>query len=828
MLKLNAGVSWTVAVTPSRPALKWLSKTLAVPLPKKDRIFNRWAPESWPFFDTRLYRFPTGLLSFVCEQAATDGIQLELTWLSNASILPVRIRPEDVSWPTGLQPRDYQIKLVKEALASGRGILKSATASGKTAMMAMILKCLGTPKSLIVVGSVSLVRQTRDEVARWLGESVGEITSSRRVVKPDVVVALVNSLALRAHEDWAKEFLAERRVLMMDECLDPATLITVPRGFKPLGDLRVGDLVVTPSSGLARVKNVWSSEREAVKYTTASGRSLIASSQHKILGVRGGKLFPTVEAIGAVESLCSLKFKWTAASTIGTRDYLYGLYLGDGHIHGTVTSPHLRFMYSATNGPILKDLIFAAYPDHIMSINCRGDYSFRFDADFTREFVKEYSCTIGAKAGTAHILLSILRDSVRSVAVLQGLFDSDGWNNGAGSTGIDLTSKRLTDQIALVLTRLGMRVRRLIRCKANPRHADIYRVYLNGADRWNFINSVGFRVPSKQRWLRLGMKSYRGVVANDLIVSKDALGVRRLVDIELDNEERLFIANGFISHNCHHTARDSKRDKHGKIKGGQWYGLAMASGASNRYGLSATPLKLGDPVQNWRLVGATGPVFPSGISSTALIDSGYAARPYVYFLKHKARKLPARMPYQDVVREGITENIPRNEATVGAAVDLYDQGLKVLVVVRHIAHGKLLHEMLRAQQVPCAFINGKLNQFKQEELLEWLKEPGARIMVSTSVLGEGTNVPDLDALVYAKGGKAYVSLFQNIGRPIRPKGGPDDAGSCIVIILDDHHHKHLKKHVEFLRVYLATEEGYRVAVEGQTIKEFVSSILKSN
>lgn len=262
-----------------------------------------------------------------------------------------------------------------------------------------------------------------------------------------------------------------------------------------------------------------------------------------------------------------------------------------------------------------------------------------------------------------------------------------------------------------------------------------------------------------------------------------------------------------------------------RIKSGQWYELAMACKAPNRYGLSATPLKLGDPVQNWRLVGATGPLFESGISSTELIQHGYAARPYILFVPHNAPRLSRRVDYKTAVRMGIVECYERNEMIASATQDLFELGLKVLVLVEQVDHGKILHDTLRARGVACAFISGRMDQVLQEQRLDWLREPGPRVMVSTRVLGEGANVPDLGAVVYARGGKSYVQLFQGIGRGVRPKGAPGNAGVCIVIIPDDHHQRHLVRHVQQLRTYLASEPGYRVGVPGQSVRDFASAVL---
>jgi superfamily II DNA or RNA helicase len=485
-VQIRLGPVWGSVIDPTLADVAWLSKTLSVQPPPIERAALRNIRSAWarraiqgpvPFYRYAERRFPSGLASFLAQAAEEDGREIEWTWEPEATTQA--LDPEwEAALPEGLAVRDYQREIVVEAVRAGRGVIRAATSSGKTAVMAMILRALGLPPALVLVGGRSLVAQTRLEIARWLGEEVGEISSGRRVVSPRVVVGLVQSVAAHAHEPWLAEFLTSRRVLMVDEV------------------------------------------------------------HHVARGARGA---------------------------------------------------------------------------------------------------------------------------------------------GSGA----------------------------------------------------------------------------------------------------------------------------------RIRGGQWYSLAMACPAPNRYGLSATPLKLGDPVQNWRLVGSTGPLLTAGISGTDLVEQGYAARPHVYFLSYDTPSLP-RMPYPAAVRLGIVSCPARNEVCAYAARELHALGLKVLVLVERSEHGRALLEAVQGLSVPAAYTHGGLSQADQEERLDWLRRPGARVLISTRVLGEGANVPDLGGVIYARGGKGFVQLFQGIGRGIRPKGAPGEAGACVVVIPDDAHHPRLAKHVDLLKAFLRTEPGYSV------------------
>jgi len=631
VLRLRVTANWTHVLEAGDEEIVWLARTLEVQLPPNE-FWSFAGPQSERFYLWEHRAFPTGLLSLVVARAKEADVDLHMDWAPGAHILPATHDPARVRWPKRFKVRAYQATLVREAMAKGRGVIRAATSAGKTGMMAMLLRCLGDkPRGLVLVGSRALVRQTRDELSAWLREDVGEVAAGRRIVGPRVIVALVPSLAARVDKGWARHLLDNAQVLLLDECLHPDTLVACPEGERRIGDLRAGDLVLSPYRVGVPVKRVWRAWKHAVEYVTAGGRRIAASPRHLTLG-------------------------WDRGGTL----------------------------------------------------------------------------------------------AVRPIAELQSLAIPAG---GPGAP-------------------------------------------------------------------------YRP----DCIVSRTAYGdgPMELVDIELDSRDRLFVANGVVVHNCHHLRIVGKRgfsSRKQRIKSGQWYELAMACKAPNRYGMSATPLKLGDPVQNWRLVGATGPLFGSGISSTELIQHGYAARPYILFVSHNAPRLSRRVDYKTAVRMGIVECYERNEMIASATQDLFELGLKVLVLVEQVDHGKILHDTLRARGVACAFISGRMDQVLQEQRLDWLREPGPRVMVSTRVLGEGANVPDLGAVVYARGGKSYVQLFQGIGRGVRPKGAPGNAGVCIVIIPDDHHQRHLVRHVQQLRTYLASEPGYRVGVPGQSVRDFASAVL---
>ena len=74
------------------------------------------------------------------------------------------------------------------------------------------------------------------------------------------------------------------------------------------------------------------------------------------------------------------------------------------------------------------------------------------------------------------------------------------------------------------------------------------------------------------------------------------------------------------------------------------------------------------------------------------------------------------------------------------------------------------------------------------------------MLIGTSLLGEGVDLPAADALVYARGESAEVSLIQNayrVGTAVTGKG------SAIIVDFADRHHRKLMLHShERMNTYL--------------------------
>jgi len=158
-----------------------------------------------------LSSFPTGLLKLVTEELESIGQKVELVVSSDE-----RFHAHDPvakDFLRGITLRDYQIEAISTLLNARRGIAKMATNSGKTEIMAAIIKALGFCKTIVLLHRKELLYQTAKRFEDRLGISVGKIGDS--IWDPKLVtVAMIQTLSSRLGD-----LDVDGNVLVMvDEC----------------------------------------------------------------------------------------------------------------------------------------------------------------------------------------------------------------------------------------------------------------------------------------------------------------------------------------------------------------------------------------------------------------------------------------------------------------------------------------------------------------------------------------------------------------------------------------------------------------------------------
>jgi len=226
----------------------------------------------------------------------------------------------------------------------------------------------------------------------------------------------------------------------------------------------------------------------------------------------------------------------------------------------------------------------------------------------------------------------------------------------------------------------------------------------------------------------------------------------------------------------HHIKMDSK----GQPKNTYFY-LAMAIDAHYRFGLTATP---GDPhsIDRRTLEGATGRVLHH-VSSSELINEGYLTKPYIWMIRCPADRISDWKTTYDV---NIVESEYRNEVISKLAHFFESKGLSVVVSVNLVQkHAEPLHIMIPGSKILTGKSDGRT------QALEAFKRKEYHILITT-LIKEGVNIPSMDVIINAAGGKSDKKTVQQTGRVLRTN--KDKNAAILIDFFDDDEKGILIKH----------------------------------
>jgi len=239
---------------------------------------------------------------------------------------------------------------------------------------------------------------------------------------------------------------------------------------------------------------------------------------------------------------------------------------------------------------------------------------------------------------------------------------------------------------------------------------------------------------------------------------------------------------------CHHTGSDQMMNVLGKIPG------------RYRFGFSGTPLK-GDVLADMKLISATGDVV-CDVTNMELIEGGYSAKPVI---KMCIIERDGDDDWELIYRKAYTSLIVENEDRNNKIVEFAKESTgTVLILVSRLDHGRKLRDMIPGS----VFIHGSdSSEYRMEMLLHMRDHSG--VFIASPIFDEGIDVPRVDTVILACGGKSYVKLLQRIGRGMRKKD--DGKNELIIIDFIDDTNKYLLKHSD-RRIKTYVSEGFDAKV----------------
>ena len=191
------------------------------------------------------------------------------------------------------------------------------------------------------------------------------------------------------------------------------------------------------------------------------------------------------------------------------------------------------------------------------------------------------------------------------------------------------------------------------------------------------------------------------------------------------------------------------------------------------------------------------------------MDLGLLARPHIKIIRVPLNQnVRALRNYQDVYREGVVQNRARNRLVAKEAYERAEKDQTALITVTVIEHGLNIQEMAqKIYGIDIPFIQGSTQGDIREEIKAAFKNRSIKLVIATVTGGgvwrEGINIPSLNCIINAAGGKGELGLLQLLGRGMRTT---DEKTEMIVIDFLDISHHHLISHFgERLWVYSENE-----------------------
>ena len=197
--------------------------------------------------------------------------------------------------------RDYQRDEIYKCIRNKRGLVESATGSGKSLVIYCIIRYLYhiDKKLLLIVPNVSLVEQMFGDFKDygWDCEDIDILYSGKEITDKKILVSTWQSVYKKS-----ADFFSNFESLLIDECVAGDTTVEIlsSNGFieKPIKDVLIGDLVkcydikkgTKWKKVLKKYKNLSSTEDNM--YEIKIGKDILKiTGNHQIYVVKNNKLY---------------------------------------------------------------------------------------------------------------------------------------------------------------------------------------------------------------------------------------------------------------------------------------------------------------------------------------------------------------------------------------------------------------------------------------------------------------------------------------------------------------------------------------------------------
>jgi len=236
--------------------------------------------------------------------------------------------------------------------------------------------------------------------------------------------------------------------------------------------------------------------------------------------------------------------------------------------------------------------------------------------------------------------------------------------------------------------------------------------------------------------------------------------------------------------------------------------LRKLNGAKWRFGVSGTVFS-DDELDNWYRMSYLGQKLYD-MSTATLVQQNILSKPIIKLIeinRPRDPNLAALRDYHEAYKQGVAYNAYRNKIIVGLARSVAG---KTLVLFRlKDDHGKVLSEMLPE----AIYLDGDTPSEARDILREEFNKSKKGIMLASTIFDEGIDLPGINNLIIASGGKSVIKVIQRLGRGLRK----NKQMQVHVFDFMDNTNNYLTKH-SWERVNIYKEEQHDVKLTKVNVK----------
>jgi hypothetical protein len=397
--------------------------------------------------------------------------------------------------------------------------------------------------------------------------------------------------------------------------------------------------------------------------------------------------------------------------------------------------------------------------------NKRGDYTIGCCTKKIKEVLMEkFQIPEGKKANKIDINNEIFyapMESIRSFIAL--CFSCDGWvrkeTNNSKRAYFSVASKSFVIKLQLLLKKLGIHSYFLERTKKNPKHNKLCQINIGGFDFNKLCDTMVF---PREEFNSIGTN--KGKNNNDAVFYKgkqyrltpitkiERIKSRKEVFDFTSTGTNTFLANGFLTHNCHHLPADS------------FIRLATLK-TKYRLGFSGSPFRE-DHRENY-IFALTG--FPVGMSWDEL-------------LKSQIIKTPTFRLYL----------LEDNRAKMKKIGELLKIPVKTLIFCDSLDFGKKISDTF---EIPFVYSQTK-------DRLDVIREANACVV--SRVGDEGISIPEIERVIEVS--FLFGSRMQESQRFGRLMHSQQEEPEHTILMTEEEFEKYNK------RLYAITERGFKIEI----------------